>query len=88
MSAAANTMWNPFRRHVLGSIVEESTEPAPAFAISKSKTWETTVGRVDSWPEEARPLKKHTWLTYLFGAGDFILLLLPIYFMRKSCVPI
>ena len=83
MSATADTSWNPFRRHVLGSIVEESTEPAPALAASKSKTWETNVDRVESWPEEARPLKKHTWISYLYGIGDFVLVLLPLFFIRR-----
>ena len=50
---------------------------------SKSKTWETTVERVESWPEEARPLKKHTWLSYMYGIGDLILVLLPVYFIRE-----
>jgi hypothetical protein len=76
-------MWNPLRRHVLGSLVEETTEPAPAPAISTSKTWESTVGRVDSWPEEARLLKKHTWISYLYALGDLFLVVLPIYFVCK-----
>ena len=63
--------------------MEESIRPDPALTTLKSKTWETTVGRVESWPEEAKPLKKHTGLSLLLEAGDFILLLLPIYFMRK-----
>jgi hypothetical protein len=88
--------WSPFRRHGLGGQttveVEERDETAadtnttPVTAAktkSKSKTWETTVERVESWPEEARPLKKHTWLSYLYGIGDLLLVLLPVYFIRK-----
>lgn len=78
-------MRNPFRRHVLGPIVEEATEPALGLKTSKSKIWETTVGRVDSWPEEARHLKRHTWVSYLYGLGDIFLALLPIYFVRRLC---
>jgi hypothetical protein len=83
MTPAANSNWNPFRRHALGGLVEESSEPAPVSAGSKSKTWETTVDRVPSWPEEARPLKKRTGLGYLYSIGDIIMVLLPVYFMRK-----
>jgi hypothetical protein len=62
--------------------VEETNEPAPVLAGSKSKTWETTIDRVESWPEEAMPLKKRNWIAYLYAIGDLILVLLPIYFMR------
>ncbi|KAF2632538.1 hypothetical protein BU25DRAFT_382057 [Macroventuria anomochaeta] len=57
-----------------------STSPSIA---TKSKTLRTTITHVPSWPEEARALKKHTWLSYFFGFGDVILLLLPVYFLRK-----
>jgi hypothetical protein len=83
MNVTADSNWNPFRRHALGGIVEETSEPAPILAGLKSKTWETTIDRVPSWPEEARPLKKRTWLAYLFSVGDLVLVLLPVYFMRK-----
>lgn len=53
---------------------------------AKSKTWETTVTRVESWPEEARLLKKHNWISYLYLVGDVILAILPLYFIRKSFV--
>jgi hypothetical protein len=82
MAPTANSHWNPFRRHALGGVVEESSQPAPVSTGSKSKTWETTVDRVPSWPEEARPLKHRDWIAYLFTAGDVILVLLPIYFIR------
>jgi hypothetical protein len=90
--------WSPFRRHGLGGRtveVEERDDAAadantiPVTAAktnSKSKTWETTVERVESWPEEARPLKAHTWLTWLYAFGDLLLVLLPLYFIRKSYV--
>jgi hypothetical protein len=61
--------------------VEESSEPGPVSSGSKSKTWETTVDRVPSWPEEARPLKHRDWISYLFTIGDVILVLLPVYFI-------
>lgn len=82
MNITTETRWNPFRRHALGSSVEEVNEPAPLGA--KSKTWTTTVDRIPSWPEEAKPLKKRNGLSYLFGIGDLILVLLPIYFIRRS----
>jgi hypothetical protein len=67
----------------MGGIVEESNQPVPVSTGSKSKTWETTVDRVPSWPEEARPLKKRTGLGYLYSIGDIIMVLLPVYFMRR-----
>ncbi|RYN31276.1 hypothetical protein AA0112_g6602 [Alternaria arborescens] len=93
MNANRVSRWSPFRRHGLsGQTAEvEERDDAPANASttpvtgantkSKPKTWETTVERVESWPEEARPLKKHTWLSYLYGIGDLILVLLPVYFI-------
>jgi hypothetical protein len=81
MSVTANTSWNPFRKHVLDSVVEETTPSAPVRMETKSKTWTTTVDRVPSWPEEARPLKRRDWVHYLFVIGDVILVLLPIYFI-------
>jgi len=84
MSVTADASWNPFRRHVLAPIVEEAPEPAPVSAASKSKTWETTIDRVESWPEEARPLKHRDWIHCLFIIGDVVLVLLPIYFICKS----
>jgi hypothetical protein len=66
--------------------VEESSEPAPVSSGLKSKTWETTIDRVPSWPEEARTLKKHTWVSYLYVIGDVLLLLLPIYFICKLAI--
>jgi hypothetical protein len=83
MSVTTDSHWNPFRRHALGTVVEESTTPARTPPASKSKTWETTVDRVPSWPEEAQPLKKHTWVVYLYVLADILLVLLPIYFIRK-----
>ncbi|KAH4111389.1 hypothetical protein HBI64_005360 [Parastagonospora nodorum] len=76
-----NLHWNPFRRHALGGIVEETAGPARATPAPKSKTWETTVDRVPSWPEEARCLKKRNGIAYLFAVGDFILVLLPLFFV-------
>lgn len=84
MGISIYSHWNPFRRHVSDSTVEEIGQTAQPLANTKSKTWTTTVDRVPSWPEEARPLKKHTWITFLYGTGDLILLLLPLYFIRWS----
>jgi hypothetical protein len=61
--------------------VEETNERSPVLGGTKSKTWETTVDRVDSWPEEARPLKKHTWISFVYTTGDVLLVMLPIYFV-------
>jgi hypothetical protein len=91
MDAGSVSRWSPFRRHGLrGQIVEETVGPdanttpvTAAKSNSKSKTWETTVERVESWPDEARPLKAHTWLTWLYAFGDVLLVLLPFYFIRK-----
>ncbi|RMZ72282.1 ATP binding [Pyrenophora seminiperda CCB06] len=80
-NSSRKSRWNPFRRHIMGSVAEETTPIAPPLAPPKSKTFETNVERVESWPEEARPLKKHTWLSYLYGVGDLILVVLPVYFI-------
>ncbi len=73
---------HPLRRYVLGSTPEEEDNvPLPSTG-PKSKTWQTTVSRIPSWPEEARTLRNHDWVSILFGLGDVILVLLPIYFVR------
>jgi hypothetical protein len=51
--------------------------------MPESTTWATAVTKVDSWPEEARPLKRHDWVSYLYLIGDLILVMLPVYFIRK-----
>jgi hypothetical protein len=81
MSLIFGRAWIPFRRHALGGIVEELHEPVTGAMTAKTKTWGTSVSRVPSWPEEARPLKQHDWVSYLFMAGDILLVLLPIYFI-------
>ncbi|KAF1958904.1 hypothetical protein CC80DRAFT_21927 [Byssothecium circinans] len=75
--------------------VQASAESLPAPATqpsnqskSKSKTWATTVTHVPSWPQEARPLKKHTWISYVYMIGDLILVLLPIYFILLGAAAI
>ncbi|KAH8710199.1 hypothetical protein GQ44DRAFT_626784 [Phaeosphaeriaceae sp. PMI808] len=78
---APDFRWNPFRQHGLGWTTKKSSKPTPVPLASKSKTWETTIDRMPSWPEEARPLKKHTWITFVYGIGDFVLVLTPIYFI-------
>jgi hypothetical protein len=50
---------------------------------SQSKTWATTVTEIPSWPEGAKPLKHLDWMSWLFLIGDVILVVLPIYFIRK-----
>lgn len=82
MATIAAPRWNPFRHQALGPVVEVLDAP-PLPINSKSKTWETTIDRIASWPEEARPLKHHDWVTYLFILGDVVLVVLPIYFIRE-----
>lgn len=55
-------------------------------SAAKSNKLKTTVDGVLSWPDGARTLKKHTWLTFIYGIGDFILVILPIYFIRECSV--
>ncbi|KAF1842363.1 uncharacterized protein K460DRAFT_292905 [Cucurbitaria berberidis CBS 394.84] len=81
MTANIESRWNPMRRYMLSSTVEEIDQTTQPPAETKSKTCIATVDRVPSWPEEARPLKKHTWLSYVYGVGDVLLVLLPIYFI-------
>ncbi|KAF1941565.1 hypothetical protein EJ02DRAFT_347536 [Clathrospora elynae] len=81
MNTTIGPRWNLFRRQALDSVAEETVPTSLPSAGTKSKTWETTGERVESWPEEARPLKKHTWLSYLYGIVDLLLVLLPIYFI-------
>jgi hypothetical protein len=83
MTTDPYSTWNPFRRHALGGVVQEVDQvgvQGPGSA-GKSKTWETKVERVESWPEEARVLKRRTWLSYLFAFGDVLVVLLPVYFI-------
>jgi len=61
-------------------VTAAKSKPKPT---SKPETWETTIEKVGSWPEEARPLKAHTWLKWLYALGDILLALLPLYFIRK-----
>ncbi|KAJ4985302.1 hypothetical protein SVAN01_09247 [Stagonosporopsis vannaccii] len=59
--------------------IDQSTSQGPS---SKSdKMWQTTVKHVPSWPEEARALKKHDWVSVLFALGDVLLVALPVYFI-------
>jgi hypothetical protein len=57
--------------------------PEPSRTKSQSKTWATTVTEIPSWPEGAKPLKHLNWMSWLFLIGDVILVVLPIYFIRK-----
>lgn len=57
--------------------------------VSESKSWKTTVTKVDSWPEEAKPLGKSTsWVSWLYVLGDFILVVLPICFLALGVAAI
>ncbi|KAF2476429.1 uncharacterized protein BDR25DRAFT_277535 [Lindgomyces ingoldianus] len=69
------------RRRSLGYGLGPSDMPEPPPMDTRSKTWETTVTRVPSWPHDGSPLKKHDWVSYLYLIGDIVLVLLPIYFI-------
>lgn len=79
---------NPFKARKVGQVSEVSevpdlpNPPVLPIAESKSKTWATSVTHVPSWPQDARPLKKRNWMTYLYSVADVILVLLPVYFIR------
>jgi len=73
--------WNPFRKHRQNLRLKETDPAASPQRSAKSDTLETIIERVPIWSEEARPLKIRTWISYLYGFGDIILLLLPIYFL-------
>jgi len=75
--------WNPFRKHRQNLRLKETDPAASPQRSAKSDTLETIIERVPIWSEEARPLKIRTWISYLYGFGDIILLLLPIYFLRE-----
>ncbi|USP82666.1 uncharacterized protein yc1106_09940 [Curvularia clavata] len=81
MSTTTSSRWNPFRRHVLGSIAEETPEAQPTPVAPRPKTTEATVTSIPSWPEEAQTLKQHDWISWLYLVADIILVLLPIYFI-------
>lgn len=84
MATNTSSRRHPLQHQVLVSPISDEMDQSPLPKCeTKSKTWQTTVTHVPSWPAEARALKKHTWLTYVFGFGDLILLLLPVYFFRK-----
>ena len=84
MATNTSSRGHPLQHQILVSpIVENTDQSSTPDSTTKSKTWETTITHVPSWPEEARTLKKHTWLSYFYSLGDIILVLLPIYFVRK-----
>lgn len=87
MAANTSSREHQLQHEFLVSPISDQMDPSTVpSAEMKSKTWETTVtlASVPSWPEEAKTLKKHTWLSYVYGLGDVILVLLPVYFIRKS----
>jgi hypothetical protein len=85
MTANTSSREHPFQQQALISPISESMDQSPTpNSTTKSRNWETTVTRIPSWPEEAQTLKKHTWVTYLYGLGDLILVLLPVYFICNT----
>lgn len=84
MSFFSRLRRNPLRDHILGASFDQADHASSQPPVQQSKTWETTVTRVPSWPEEAKPLKTHNWISYLYVIGDIILVLSPVYFIRKS----
>ena len=48
-----------------------------------SKSWHSSLVRIPSWPEEARPLKERNWISNLYLVGDIVLVLAPIFFLRE-----
>lgn len=87
MAANTSSYRHPLQHEVLVSPISDEMNHPPEFSAEiKSKTLNTTVTRVSSWPEEARQLKKHDWATVLFALGDVILVFMPIYFVRM-CFP-
>ena len=88
MDANTSSRGHPLQHQVLVSpILDEMHQSPTGFSSPKSKVPQTTVTHVPSWPEEGRPLKKHTWLSYFYALGDALLVLLPVYFIRMSNVP-
>ncbi|KAF2997348.1 hypothetical protein E8E13_003562 [Curvularia kusanoi] len=82
MAANTGSREHPLQHQVLVSPILENDNQLPTeYSTPKSKTPQSTVTQVPSWPEEGRTLKKHTWLTFVYGIGDLILVLLPIYFI-------
>jgi hypothetical protein len=79
----SKSRWNGPRESMVDCTSEPHTvDHSPV--MTSSKTREATVSRIPSWPEDAKPLKKHNWLTWLYLVGDIVLALLPVYFIRKS----
>ena len=87
MDANTGSRGHPLQQQVLVSPILEDMDQSPAgFSSPKPKGPQTTVTHVPSWPEEGRPLKNHTWLSYFYALGDALLVLLPVYFIRMSNV--
>ncbi|KAJ4340059.1 hypothetical protein N0V87_002679 [Didymella glomerata] len=90
MVANTSSRGHPLQHEFLVSPISDETtsySSVPSAEI-KSKIWEPTVHHVPSWPEEARTLKKHTWLTFVYGLGDLILVIVPIYFILLAIATI
>jgi hypothetical protein len=84
MAANTSSRGHPLQHEVLVSPISDEMNYSPVPSTeTKSKAWATTITHVASWPEEARSLKKHTWLTFVYGLGDLILVILPLYFIRE-----
>lgn len=85
MAANTGSRGQPIQHHFSALPTTDSTDQLSTHGSdTKVNNWSTTVSHVASWPQEARALKNHTWLTFIYGIGDFILVLLPVYFIRKS----
>lgn len=83
MAANTSSRGHPLQHeHLVSPISDENTTYSPVPNAETKSNWATNITHVPSWPEEARPLKKHTWLTFLYGLGDLILVILPVYFIR------
>lgn len=53
-------------------------------SVPGSKSWETTITKVDSWPEAARPLSESQgWVSWLYSAADVFLVVLPLCFIGQ-----
>jgi hypothetical protein len=85
MAANTSSRGHPLQHEVPVSPISDGMHYSPVSSTeTKSKIWEPSVHHVPSWPEEARTLKKHTWITYVYGMGDLILVIVPIYFICKN----
>lgn len=83
MTANTSSRAHPRRHYDPVSPAADDIDQSPrqGLASNPDKLWHTTITHVPSWPEEARTLKKHDWVSVLFALGDIVLVALPIYFI-------